>query len=76
VHTDPAMCLAVAALRDAQVTAERAIDLEDDGQQRAAYDEWKKLLDDMHRLAGRAGRGADAWPTARRRRRNLLSSVT
>jgi hypothetical protein len=40
------MCLAAAALRDAQVAAEKAIDLEDDGQERAAYDEWKKLLGD------------------------------
>ena len=35
---------AAAALRSAQETAERAIDLEDDGQERAAYDEWKKLF--------------------------------
>jgi len=35
---------AAAALRDAQIIAERAVDLEDDGQERAAYDEWKKLF--------------------------------
>jgi hypothetical protein len=35
---------AAAALRSAQQTAERAVDLEDDGQERAAYDEWKKLF--------------------------------
>ena len=35
---------AAAALRDAQAIAERAVDLEDDGQERAAYDEWKKLF--------------------------------
>jgi hypothetical protein len=35
---------AVVALRGAQEIAERAIDLEDDGQERAAYDEWKKLF--------------------------------
>lgn len=34
------------ALRQAQATAERAVDLEDDGQERAAYDEWKKLFGD------------------------------
>jgi hypothetical protein len=32
------------ALRDAQAVAERAVDLEDDGQDRAAYAEWKKLF--------------------------------
>jgi Second Messenger Oligonucleotide or Dinucleotide Synthetase domain len=37
---------AAAALRGAQEIAERAIDLEDDGQERAAYDEWKKLFGD------------------------------
>lgn len=37
---------AAAALRSAQATAERAVDLEDDGQERAAYDEWKKLFGD------------------------------
>jgi hypothetical protein len=37
---------AAAALRRAQEIAERAIDLEDDGQERAAYDEWKKLFGD------------------------------
>jgi Second Messenger Oligonucleotide or Dinucleotide Synthetase domain len=43
----PAQELAAqAVLRSAQVTAERAIDLEDDGQERAAYDEWKKLFGD------------------------------
>jgi hypothetical protein len=35
---------AAAALHGARLTAERAIDLEDDGQERAAYDEWKKLF--------------------------------
>lgn len=35
---------AAAALRGAQEIAERAVDLEDDGQERAAYDEWKKLF--------------------------------
>lgn len=35
---------AAAALRGAQTTAERAVDLEDDGQEHAAYDEWKKLF--------------------------------
>lgn len=35
---------AAARLRDAQAIAERAVDLEDDGQERAAYDEWKKLF--------------------------------
>jgi hypothetical protein len=37
---------AATALRSAQETAERAIDLEDDGHERAAYDEWKKLFGD------------------------------
>ena len=37
---------AAASLRSALQTAERAIDLEDDGQERAAYDEWKKLFGD------------------------------
>jgi hypothetical protein len=41
----PAEKLAAAdALRTAQATAERAIELEDDGQERAAYDDWKKLF--------------------------------
>ena len=35
---------AAAALRDAQAIAERAVDLEDNGQEHAAYDEWKKLF--------------------------------
>jgi Second Messenger Oligonucleotide or Dinucleotide Synthetase domain len=35
---------AAAALRSAQEVAERAVDLEDDGYERAAYDEWKKLF--------------------------------
>ena len=35
---------AAASLRNAQEIAERAVDLEDDGQERAAYDEWKKLF--------------------------------
>jgi hypothetical protein len=34
------------ALRRAQRIAERAVDLEDDGQERAAYDVWKKLFGD------------------------------
>lgn len=34
------------ALRGAQRIAERAVDLEDDGQDRAAYGEWKKLFGD------------------------------
>jgi hypothetical protein len=34
------------ALRRAQAIAERAVDLEDDGEERAAYDEWKKLFGD------------------------------
>lgn len=34
------------ALRRAQAIAEHAVDLEDDGQGRAAYDEWKKLFGD------------------------------
>lgn len=34
------------ALRQAQRVAEHAVDLEDDGQERAAYDEWKKLFGD------------------------------
>lgn len=37
---------AAAALREAQAVAERAVDLEDDGQDRAAYAEWKKLFGD------------------------------
>ncbi|MFH8364446.1 CBASS oligonucleotide cyclase [Streptomyces anulatus] len=32
------------ALNQARAIAERAIDLEDEGQERAAYDEWKKLF--------------------------------
>lgn len=35
---------AAAALRSAQEIAERGVDLEDDGQEHAAYDEWKKLF--------------------------------
>ena len=35
---------AVDALNQARSIAERAVDLEDDGQERAAYDEWKKLF--------------------------------
>ena len=43
----PAQKLAAAdALRSAQEIAERAVDLQDDGQERAAYDEWKKLFGD------------------------------
>jgi hypothetical protein len=38
--------VAADALRGAQAIAERAVDLEDDGQERAAYDEWKKLFGD------------------------------
>lgn len=32
------------ALNQARVVAERAVALEDDDQDRAAYDEWKKLF--------------------------------
>ncbi len=32
------------ALNQARAVAERAVDLEDEGQERAAYDEWKKLF--------------------------------
>lgn len=35
---------AASALRQAQKIAERAVDLEDDQQERAAYDEWKTLF--------------------------------
>jgi hypothetical protein len=35
---------AAQALRRAQAIAERAVDLEDDGQEHAAYDEWKQLF--------------------------------
>jgi hypothetical protein len=35
---------AATALRSAQETAERAVELEDNGQERAAYDEWKNLF--------------------------------
>lgn len=35
---------AVHALNQARGIAERAVDLEDEGQERAAYDEWKKLF--------------------------------
>ncbi|MDQ7806257.1 CBASS oligonucleotide cyclase [Amycolatopsis sp. A133] len=35
---------AASALNQARTIAERAVDLEDDGQDRAAYDEWKKLF--------------------------------
>jgi hypothetical protein len=38
------MLFAVDALNQARVIAERAVDLEDEGQERAAYDEWKKLF--------------------------------
>ena len=38
--------LAADTLRRAQAIAEHAVDLEDDGQERAAYDEWKKLFGD------------------------------
>ncbi len=38
--------IAADALRRVQAIAERAVDLEDDGQERAAYDEWKKLFGD------------------------------
>jgi hypothetical protein len=37
---------AVDALNKARSIAERAVDLEDEGQDRAAYDEWKKLFGD------------------------------
>jgi hypothetical protein len=36
--------LAAQALSEAQLIAERAVDLEDENQARAAYDEWKKLF--------------------------------
>lgn len=36
--------VAADALRRAQAIAELAVDLEDEGQERAAYDEWKKLF--------------------------------
>lgn len=32
------------ALNQARAIAERAVDLEDEEQERAAYDEWKKLF--------------------------------
>jgi len=35
---------AAAALRNAQAIAEAAVDLEDDGQERAAVEEWRKLF--------------------------------
>jgi hypothetical protein len=37
---------AAAKLREAQHIAEQAVDLEDDGQDRAAYEQWKKLFGD------------------------------
>ena len=37
---------AAAALRRAERSAERAVDLEDAGEERAAYEEWKKLFGD------------------------------
>jgi hypothetical protein len=37
---------AAKAFRQAQSIAERAVDLEDNGQERAAYDEWKTLFGD------------------------------
>jgi len=36
--------LATDALNQARAIAERAVDLEDDGQEHAAYDEWKKVF--------------------------------
>lgn len=36
--------IAANSLNQARAIAERAVDLEDDGQDRAAYDEWKKLF--------------------------------
>jgi len=38
---------AATALRQAQRIAERAVDLQDDGQNRAAYADWQKLFDDQ-----------------------------
>ncbi|GAA5121296.1 CBASS oligonucleotide cyclase [Haloechinothrix salitolerans] len=38
--------VAADALRSAQAIAEHAVDLEDNGQERAAYDGWKKLFGD------------------------------
>jgi hypothetical protein len=46
VMTLPQKRAAAVALRGAQHLAERAVDLEDDGQERAAYAEWKKLFGD------------------------------
>lgn len=37
-------CTAINALRGAQAIAERANDLEDDGQERAAVEEWRRLF--------------------------------
>jgi hypothetical protein len=36
--------VAVDALNQARIIAERAVDLEDEGHERAAFDEWKKLF--------------------------------
>jgi hypothetical protein len=44
VMTPSEKLTATGTLRGAQLTAERAVDLEDDGQERAAFDEWKKLF--------------------------------
>lgn len=46
VMTSALKRVAANTLRDAQRTAERAVDLEDEGQERAAYAEWKKLFGD------------------------------
>lgn len=46
VMTTGQKAAAARALRGAQVLAERAVDLEDAGQERAAYDEWKRLFGD------------------------------
>jgi hypothetical protein len=46
VMTTTEKAAAADALRQVQSIAEHAVDLEDDGQERAAYDEWKKLFGD------------------------------
>lgn len=46
VMTTAQKTAAANALRQAQRIAERAVDLEDDGQERASYDEWKRLFGD------------------------------
>ncbi|MEU3648874.1 CBASS oligonucleotide cyclase [Lentzea sp. NPDC034063] len=44
VMTTSQKITAASALDGARAIAERAVDLEDDGEERAAYDEWKKLF--------------------------------